>query len=398
MRISTANRYDMTVDQLQLRQQSLSDSQLQLTTGKRVNLASDDPAAAARAERMAADEARNAASQRAVDASRNAMTLTESALGDANDLLQQARETLVAAGNGSYSTAERQIQANKLKELRSQLLAVANRSDGGAGFLFGGQGASSPPFRDMPGGVQYLGTSGQTRVSSGEALPITFDGAATWMQARTGNGVFETKVLASNGSAVIDSGSVTNPSLLTGSTYTVQFSVSGATTTYSVLRDGTPTTLTNVPYTSGASIGIDGLAFTITGQPANGDQFQAAPSTPSLSVFNALDKAITALSDPNQTSTSAAQAVNFGLRDVDAAMGRLQSARSEAGETLNRADGITNRLQAQTLKDKTVRSQAEDLDMVQAISSFQNQQTGYDAALKAYSMVQRLSLFQYINN
>ena len=35
--------------------------------------------------------------------------------------------------------------------------------------------------------------------------------------------------------------------------------------------------------------------------------------------------------------------------------------------------------------------------MVQAISDFQNQQTGYDAALKAYSMVQRLSLFQYLN-
>jgi len=35
--------------------------------------------------------------------------------------------------------------------------------------------------------------------------------------------------------------------------------------------------------------------------------------------------------------------------------------------------------------------------MVQGISDFQNQQTGYDAALKAYSMVQRLTLFQYLN-
>jgi flagellar hook-associated protein 3 FlgL len=35
--------------------------------------------------------------------------------------------------------------------------------------------------------------------------------------------------------------------------------------------------------------------------------------------------------------------------------------------------------------------------MVQAISDFQNKQSGYDAALKSYSMVQRLSLFQYLN-
>jgi flagellar hook-associated protein 3 FlgL len=33
---------------------------------------------------------------------------------------------------------------------------------------------------------------------------------------------------------------------------------------------------------------------------------------------------------------------------------------------------------------------------VEAISRFQSQQSGYDAALKSYSIVQRLSLFQYI--
>lgn len=35
--------------------------------------------------------------------------------------------------------------------------------------------------------------------------------------------------------------------------------------------------------------------------------------------------------------------------------------------------------------------------MVEAISEFQNKQTGYDAALKSYAMVQKLSLFQYVN-
>ena len=45
----------------------------------------------------------------------------------------------------------------------------------------------------------------------------------------------------------------------------------------------------------------------------------------------------------------------------------------------------------------TERSNAEDVDMVHAISEFQNKQSGYDAALKSYAMVQRLSMFQYIN-
>ena len=43
------------------------------------------------------------------------------------------------------------------------------------------------------------------------------------------------------------------------------------------------------------------------------------------------------------------------------------------------------------------RSNAEDLDMVEAISLFQNRQSGYQAALQAYASVQKLSLFQYLN-
>ncbi|MEY8875468.1 MAG: flagellar hook-associated protein 3, partial [Leptothrix sp. (in: b-proteobacteria)] len=52
---------------------------------------------------------------------------------------------------------------------------------------------------------------------------------------------------------------------------------------------------------------------------------------------------------------------------------------------------------ARILSAKTTRSNAEDLDMVQAISDFSNKQTGYQAALQSYSMVQKLSLFNYIN-
>lgn len=397
MRVSTANTYDTAVDQLQRRQQTMSESQLELTTGKRINRSSDDPAGAARAERMLAAERRNDASLRAVDASRNAMTLTESALGDANDLLQQAREALVAAGNGSYSDAERRIQAQQLKEIRAQLFTVANRADGASGFIFGGQGSATPPFIDTPTGVVFQGLGGQGNVSAGEPLPMTLDGQATWLQARRGNGVFETRAITQNGTAAIDPGTVTNPALITNGTYDIQFTVTPgvptSTTTYTVLMNGGATPLTNVPYVSGQAIQIDGMALTISGDPANGDSFQTVPSTTDLTVFEALDTAIAGLEN-NQLP---AQVVGFALRDVDQVMARLQSARSTAGETLKRIDGVSDRIEDHTLAVRTTRSEAEDLDMVEAISTFQSQQTGYDAALKAYSMVQRMSLFQYIN-
>lgn len=397
MRISTANRYATSIDTLMERQVKLSSTQEQMTTGKRVNRASDDPAAAARAERAYAAEQRADASQRAVDASNNAMTLTEGALGDAGSLLQQVREALVAAGNATYSDTERAGVANQIADLREQLLSVANRTDGSGSYLFGGQSPSIAPFSDVPGGVQFQGTAGPTQSASADALPLTLDGRAAWMNARTGNGVFETSAVTSTGSAWIDAGKVTDPSAITGSTYSIQFSVAAGSTTYSVLKDGVATAQTNVAFTPGQAVQIDGMSATIAGQPANGDVFQLAPSTPSLSVFDALDKAIADLRTPNRTGTQIAQGNATSLSNVDAVMNQLGAARSQVGATMNRIDAVSARLSAEKLSSQTTRSNAEDLDMTQAISDFSNQQTGYDAALKTYSMVQRLSLFNYLN-
>ena len=397
MRISTANSYNSSLDSLIDRQSTLASTQEQLTTGKRVNRASDDPAAAARSERALASERRTVANQRAVDASDSAMTLTESALADAGSLLQQVRVALVAAGNATYTDTERLGVANQIADLRQQLLSVANRSDGSGTYLFGGQGSTQTPFTDVPGGVQFQGTAGDLKAASSETLPLTIDGQSTWTTARTGNGVFATSAVASTGTAWIDGGGVVNPSLVTGSTYTLQFSVAAGATTYSVLKDGLPTAQTNVAFTSGQAVQVDGLSATITGQPANGDAFQLAPSTPSLSVFSALDKAVADLKTPGRSATQVAQSNVTNLGNLDSVLGQVLAARTQVGATLNRISAATDRLSALKLSNQTERSNAEDLDLTQAISAFSNQQTGYDAALKAYALVQRLSLFNYLN-
>jgi len=398
MRIATANAFDTSVENLQKRQAKLADAQDRLTSGKRVLHASDDPTAAARAERALATKARSDASQRALEASRNAMTLAESALGDAGDLLHQVREALVQAGNGSYSDAQRASLAEKIAGLRAQLFSVANRGDGAGGYLFGGQGSSQPPFLDTPGGVQFQGAGGQIHVAMSEQLPLTLDGNDAWLQAATGNGVFETRAGAANtGAAWVDGGRVTDPAAITGSTYTLQFTVApNAATTFTVLRDGNPTALTNVTYQPGTAIQIDGMAFTIEGRPANGDQFQTVPSTRSLNLFEVLDQAVAELKTPLRSSGQVSQTISRSLRDVDQASSALISLRAKVGEVLNLSDGAENRIADLKLYAESERSNAEDLDMVQAISDFQNKQSGYDAALKTYAMVQKMSLFEYI--
>jgi flagellar hook-associated protein 3 FlgL len=397
MRISTANTFEAGIGTLSRRQAELSDAQARLVSGKRVSKASDDPAAAARAEYALAGIQRATTSQRAVDASRTAMSLTESALADAGNLMHEAHEKLVAAGNGGYTDKDRQSLADDLRSLRNQLLAVANRNDGTGNYLFAGQGATQQPFIDAAGGVVYAASAGQLVTERQTALPLSSDGASTWLSARTGNGVFETRPGAGVTGASIDGGQVTNPALLTGSTYTLQFSVTAGATTYAVLENGAPTGVTAAPYTSGQAISLPGMSFSISGTPAGGDQFQVVPSTPTLSVFATLDKAIADLSTTNRTPAQMAQSNADNLRNLDSVMNKVQSARSAAGQALNRIDSETDRIADQKLASETERMNAEDLDMIEALSSFQNKQSGYDAALKSYSMVQRLSLFQYLS-
>jgi len=115
-------------------------------------------------------------------------------------------------------------------------------------------------------------------------------------------------------------------------------------------------------------------------------------------VFDTLDQAIDDLSTPSRTGTQVAQSNAQALQRMDSVMGNVQAARATVGAVLNRIDAETSRIADQKLASQTEESDATDLDMVQAISSFQTQQSGYDAALKSYSIVQRLSLFQYLGS
>ena len=150
-------------------------------------------------------------------------------------------------------------------------------------------------------------------------------------------------------------------------------------------------------YTSGQAITVlPGMNFSITGSPKAGDTFTVEPSTADLSVFDALDKMISVLSDASANSGALQQTVNSGLRDLDQVMSNLQSVRSRAGNTLNRLDGFESRTDSRVLSDKETRSNAEDLDLAQAISEVSTKDTVYQAALKSYAMIGKMSLFDYI--
>jgi flagellar hook-associated protein 3 FlgL len=104
---------------------------------------------------------------------------------------------------------------------------------------------------------------------------------------------------------------------------------------------------------------------------------------------------VTDLTSANN-STAATQAVSQALNNIDISMARISAVRGQAGDLLNRADAITSANDKRTIEQTANKSRAEDVDMVQAISDFQKQQTGYQAALQSYAQIQKLSLFNYV--
>ena len=410
MRMSSANAYEKSLQILYARQSELAGQQEKLTSGKNINRPSDDPSSAAQAERAQTRLSRIASDRQALEVQRGALTLAESALGDSAGLLQRFRELTITAGNGGYNASDRLTIAKEMGSLREQLLSLANAEDGNGLPLFGGLGSASAPFVEGASGVVFNGLAGQ-QASTETSVPGTMDGQAVWMNVASGNGSFALSTGASNtGNLWSNTGQVLTPASLTGHNYTITFSVVGAATTYSVqdTTNAPPTTVLPAPaippalpapspsYTPGQAITFDGLSLVANGVPANGDTVQVVPST-TTSLFKVMDDAITAIADTNLTSSQRAQAVGLALTQVDNGMNRLQAARSQAGEWLNRADNIQHAQEGRALLFEADKSRAQDLDMVKGISDFTRLQTGYQAALQSYAQVQKLSLFNFIN-
>ena len=410
-RVGSAFAYDNAVRNIGSRLTSLTNLQENLTSGKKVVQASDDPTAAAQAERAIMRLARIATDQRALDVQRNSIAQAESTLGDINQTLQSFRELAVSAGNASHTASERISIANQLAGLRDQVFTLANRQDTNGLPLFGGLGSSLVPFvgpQGLPQDYTFDGLPGQT-ASTEVGIPFSLDGDRAFMHVPSRDGVYNVTLstVTAPAHAITSTGvKMTDPSLVSGSAYSLAISSVDTTSvpgTTTVTYDITETPSVTGPFSGSASYptnsatnisvtAIPGLTLSIKGAPAVGDTFAIDPRP---SIFSVLDDAIRGISTA-ANSNAAMQAVGQALNNIDLGMTQISSVRGQAGELLNRADRISSNQDKRGIQVEGDRARAQDLDMVKGISDFQNQQTGYQAALQSYAQVQKLSLFNYI--
>ena len=427
-RLGSANAYDNALRNISQRQTALSGLQDNLTSGKRVVRASDDPTSAAQAERALTRLSRIATDQRALASQTNSIAMAESTLGDVTKALQSFRGLVVSAGSGAFTQKDRQTVTQQLQGLRDQIFSLSNQKDTNGQSLFSALGSALTPFvgpTAEPQDYTFDGLPGQT-ASGTVSIPFALDGDSAFMLPTARDGVFNVQV--SNASTLRTNAVVVkDPTLLTpGTSYSVSaiaITSDPATgmsyATYNVTETpasgpAVTTLLQRGPdfSTLGGSIAIDiprtavpisppaaspaeppGLTFNVTGVPTGNDSITVSAS-PSL--FSVLDDAIRDIGR-STTSGAASQAVSQALGNIDIGMSRVSAVRGQAGELLNRSDRINDNQSKRSMQVENDRSRAEDIDMLKGLADFQNQKTGHQVALQSYAQIQKLSLFNYIS-
>jgi flagellar hook-associated protein 3 FlgL len=175
MRITENMRFNDVARSLSSLRSRLADVTNQVSSGRRVLKPSDDPIAAAQLTRISAREARTLDYQNTISTVRSDLSLSESNLDQASQLMVRAHEIAVQGANGSLSPDDRKQLATELVSIREQLTATAN-AKGTRGYLFSGSKTSTAAFSSS-GAYQGDAAEQQVEIAPGVVARVAVTGA-----------------------------------------------------------------------------------------------------------------------------------------------------------------------------------------------------------------------------
>ena len=158
--------------------------QEQLSTGRQIQRASDDPAGARLALQYRDTIDFEAQMRRNLDNGTAFMNITESTLDSSTEALQRLRELTVQAANSTLAQEERDGIAKEVDQLIQHLAQLGNATFGDA-YIFSGHKTTTPAFQvtgNPPTAVTFQGDTGQRlhRISRQDTVAVNVDGQNTF--------------------------------------------------------------------------------------------------------------------------------------------------------------------------------------------------------------------------
>ncbi|WP_428603361.1 flagellar hook-associated protein FlgL [Sedimenticola sp.] len=406
IRISTQMANERNLSAMLRQQSEVSDTQLQLSTGRRVLTPADDPASAARVLGLNGAVETLGQYQSNIDLLTSRLETEEGALTGATNLLQRIRELTVQGNNDVLTVTDKAAIASEIRQLRDELFSIANTKDSNGEYVFAGYQSSNRPFSYSAGVYTYSGDSGQRelQIAPGRTVADGDNGFDTFMSVATGPITTVTTIAATtavppailDGEITIDGGNgygaisigalpaAVNPTDRATQLRDAINAISDQTGVTAENATATTLTLTAVGGT-GITVALSGSATTAnTGLTAG----TTAPVTSNRSIFETLDLLATELESGNS--------VTRYITDVQLAMDNLIEVRTSVGGRLNAIEEQTSVNEDLLLALEKHRSEERDLDYAEAITRFESQMVALQASQQAYVKVKGLSLFNYL--
>ena len=146
-RISSVEQFRQGIDNILSQQARLNETQLQLSTGKKINRPSDDPSASTQLLKLSTLKSKTEQYNRNIESARNQLQLQESVLSSVTNVLQRVRELTVQANNATQSDESRAAIADEIYNRIDELLQYANTKDPDGEYIFSGFNRVRAPGR-----------------------------------------------------------------------------------------------------------------------------------------------------------------------------------------------------------------------------------------------------------
>jgi flagellar hook-associated protein 3 FlgL len=171
---------------IQQSEQNANVATQQVSSGRRVNQLSDDPAASANIVLNHNQSSKDDQFLQNIATLQPRLQVADSSLSDVVTALTRALSLGTEGANGTLNNADRQAVAQEVQGIQSQVVSLANASYQGT-YLFGGTAVSSQPFtlNTTTGVVTYNGNANVTTVqtSDGNSIQTNIPGSQMFQNA-----------------------------------------------------------------------------------------------------------------------------------------------------------------------------------------------------------------------
>lgn len=200
MRITTSLRYQNLSSNIENSLEALNTVQSQISSGKKLQIFSDDAAGASQSLVLRSSLGDNAQYQRDATAATQFLTATEGALSGASGIIQSVRQIAVAGANSTQTPDTLAALGSQVDGAIQQLTQAANTQAGGR-YLFGGTKTTAPPYdaaQTYQGNVQAISSVIGPNVS----IQINTVGSSTFGPAFAALQNLKTHLAAGNPAAI----------------------------------------------------------------------------------------------------------------------------------------------------------------------------------------------------